>query len=409
MDVLRISTAGSVDDGKSTLIGRLLFETNSIPTDKLEAIKVASKRRGLDFTDLSLLTDGLLAEREQGITIDVAHIYFSSPTRRYIIADSPGHVEYTRNMITGSSNAQVSIILVDANRELTEQTFRHLYIASMLRIPNVIVCVNKMDLVEYDESVFNKLRKQVKLYWSTLESSSELSFIPTSSLHGDNICEQGDKMPWYDGKSLLNHLETVSTISTQNEKARFQVQQSLRESNNQNRSFTGKVRSGSISIGQEIQIFPSGRRSTVKSIQKFDEAFTQAKKGEAVSIQLTDDIDVSRGDFIIDSSEQPEQLRQLTARLCWLSETSLNPLQQYEIQHGTTKARVKVSEVLSTVSPNDLSDSENKTVSLNTIFTASIKLSAPLLVERYAENQGTGAFILIEPGTGSTVAVGFRE
>lgn len=408
MDVLRITTAGSVDDGKSTLIGRLLFETNSIPTDKLEAIEIASKRRGLDFTDLSLLTDGLVAEREQGITIDVAHIYFSSPTRRYIIADSPGHEEYTRNMITGSSNAHVSIILVDANRELTEQTYRHLYIASMLRIRHVIVCINKMDLVEYRESNFDALVKKIQLYWSTLNHGQELTFIPTSSLLGDNICEASNNMLWYSGGALLGQLENVSTSEPSFQPTRFQVQQSLRETNNQNRRFAGKVKSGELRVGQEIQVFPSGRRSQIKSIHKFKDQFTQAKKGEAISVQLTDDIDISRGDVLVDSTETFQPIRSVEAQFCWLSETPLNIVQKYQIQHGTATAWVKIEAIKSTISPRTLKETSAKEITLNTIFTADLKLSSPLLIDRYSENQSTGAFILIEPVTGATVAVGFR-
>jgi sulfate adenylyltransferase subunit 1 len=410
MDVLKIATAGSVDDGKSSLIGRLLYETESIPTDKFIAIEQASKRRGLDFTDLSLLTDGLIAEREQGITIDVAHIYFSTPTRRFIIADSPGHVEYTRNMITGASGATVSVILVDASRTITEQTKRHLYLSTLLRMQKIIVCVNKMDLVDWSEERFLSLEESLKLYLTSIgHQSSGTQFIPVSSLLGENVSSRSGAMDWYNGPTLLEVLEELPTKENRIRPLRFQVQQVLRANNNTFRGYAGKVKSGKITVGDAIQIHPSGKQSTIKSIQKHKEQFTQVSAGESIVITLEDDIDASRGDMIILSDDSANGNREINAKICWLAENPLNPLQAYTFQHGSALLRAKVTELHGLVNVEDGSSRPKDKLTLNEIADVTLKVSQPVLIDPYNENPSNGSFILIDPITKSTVAVGLKS
>ncbi|MDP5121174.1 MAG: GTP-binding protein, partial [Spirosomaceae bacterium] len=314
MDILKIATAGSVDDGKSTLIGRLLYETKSITKDKIEALEAASKRKGLDFVDLSLLTDGLIAEREQGITIDVAHIYFNSPQRKYIIADTPGHFEYTRNMVTGASNAAVSVILVDARNGVSEQTKRHFYIASLLRVKEVIVAVNKMDLVDYDEAQFRQIQSDfVEKVGEASFAEQRITFIPLSSLFGENIVEVSAKMPWYKGQSLLQHLESIELDKVSHNSselpARFAVQYVIRpktEEFHDYRGYAGRLSSGTFSVGDTIQVHPSGQASVIKTIEKFGENLEHAKAGDSVTLTLETDIDVSRGNMITKATEAVE-------------------------------------------------------------------------------------------------------
>ncbi|CAM3363497.1 sulfate adenylyltransferase subunit 1 [Aquirufa ecclesiirivi] len=414
MDILRIATAGSVDDGKSTLIGRLLYETNSITKDKIEALESASKRKGLDFLDLSLLTDGLIAEREQGITIDVAHIYFSTPTRKYIIADTPGHVEYTRNMVTGASNAKVSLILVDARQGVVEQTARHLSIAALLRIPKVIVCVNKMDLVQYDEAKFEAIKDSLgSLVAQTTFEGQEISFLPISSLFGQNITQAADKMPWYQGNTLLGELEAFEYAeSLAHAPARFPVQWVIRpktEEYHDYRGYAGKISSGTFQVGDVIKALPTGQESTISSIEKFGEQLERAVAGDSVVITLTTDVDISRGNSLVLASDtQAPQLKDFTAQICWLDHQALSPGKTYLLQHGVNLTKAKISQIterLDVVAQTSSQDVDS--LKLNEIGGIQLRTAQPIMADVYAENPSNGAFILVDEFSNSTVGVGF--
>lgn len=414
MDILRIATAGSVDDGKSTLIGRLLYETNSITKDKIEALESASKRKGLNFLDLSLLTDGLIAEREQGITIDVAHIYFSTPTRKYIIADTPGHVEYTRNMVTGASNAKVSLILVDARQGVVEQTARHLSIAAMLRIPKVIICVNKMDLVQYQESTFHAIKGSLsKLVAQTTFEGQEISFLPISSLFGQNITQPAIEMPWFSGNTLLGELEAFEYASTlANAPARFPVQFVVRpmtEAYHDFRGYAGKISSGTFKVGDSIRVLPTGQESTIATIEKFDTKLTQAIAGDSVTITLTTDVDISRGNtLVLASEENPPALKDFSAQVCWLDHTALSPGKTYLLQHGVHTMKAKISQITARLDVATQSATEGvSNLQLNEIGTIALRTAQPISADQYAINPANGAFILIDEFTNSTVGVGF--
>ena len=414
MDILRIATAGSVDDGKSTLIGRLLYETNSITKDKIEALETASKRKGLDFLDLSLLTDGLIAEREQGITIDVAHIYFSTPTRKYIIADTPGHVEYTRNMVTGASNAKVSLILVDARQGVVEQTARHLSIAAMLRIPKVIICVNKMDLVQYQESTFNAIKDSLaELVSQTTFAGQEISFLPISSLYGQNITQKASEMPWFSGNTLLGELEAFEYASTlAHAAARFPVQFVVRpmsEAYHDYRGYAGKISSGTFKVGDVIRVLPTGQESTIATIEKFETKLSHAIAGDSVTITLTTDIDISRGNTVVLASEnQPPQLKDFSAQVCWLDHTALSHGKTYLLQHGIHTTKAKISQITARLDVATQSATEGvSTLQLNEIGTIALRTAQPISADRYAANPANGAFILIDEFSNSTVGVGF--
>ncbi|TBH71084.1 sulfate adenylyltransferase subunit 1 [Aquirufa nivalisilvae] len=414
MDILRIATAGSVDDGKSTLIGRLLYETNSITKDKIEALESASKRKGLDFLDLSLLTDGLIAEREQGITIDVAHIYFSTPTRKYIIADTPGHVEYTRNMVTGASNAKVSLILVDARQGVVEQTARHLSIAALLRIPKVIICVNKMDLVQYDEAKFEAIKDSLSsLVAQTTFEGQEISFLPISSLFGQNITQAADKMPWYQGNTLLGELEAFEFAeSLAHAPARFPVQWVIRpktEEYHDYRGYAGKISSGTFQVGDVIKALPTGQESTIASIEKFGEQLERAVAGDSVVITLTTDVDISRGNSLVLASDtQAPQLKDFAAHICWLDHQALSPGKTYLLQHGVNLTKAKISQIterLDVVAQTSSQDVDS--LKLNEIGGIQLRTAQPIMADVYAENPSNGAFILIDEFSNSTVGVGF--
>ncbi len=414
MDILRIATAGSVDDGKSTLIGRLLYETNSITKDKIEALESASKRKGLDFLDLSLLTDGLIAEREQGITIDVAHIYFSTPTRKYIIADTPGHVEYTRNMVTGASNAKVSLILVDARQGVVEQTARHLSIAALLRIPKVIVCVNKMDLVQYDEAKFEAIKDSLgSLVAQTTFEGQEISFLPISSLFGQNITQAADKMPWYQGNTLLGELEAFEYAeSLAHAPARFPVQWVIRpktEEYHDYRGYAGKISSGTFQVGDVIKALPTGQESTIASIEKFGEQLERAVAGDSVVITLTTDVDISRGNSLVLASDtQAPQLKDFAAQICWLDHQALSPGKTYLLQHGVNLTKAKISQIterLDVVAQTSSQDVDS--LKLNEIGGIQLRTAQPIMADVYAENPSNGAFILVDEFSNSTVGVGF--
>lgn len=411
MEVLRISTAGSVDDGKSTLIGRLLYETNSIPVDKLEAIESASKRKGISFLDLSLLTDGLIAEREQGITIDVAHIYFQTRKRKFIITDAPGHVEYTRNMITGASKADVSIILIDARKGVLEQTHRHYFISNLLRIGKVIVCVNKMDLVDFAEAPFREIEKTFLDFARQIQfPGQDITVMPVSSLLGDNITNKSASMPWYSGESLLNILESLQVNTDLKQRAaRFPVQYVIRPRNESHRDFrgyAGRMLSGTIKVGDEITVQPSGRTSKVSRISMFDEELTEASARESVVIELEDNVDVSRGDWLVPAS-QPSQLRsEIQASICWVNAEPFNAGKTYLLQHGTSLTKAKVTQINFVQVPSTLEKTTPTSLKMNDIGSVKIKTAKPLLVDSFDDNKANGSFILVDEHSNNTVAVG---
>lgn len=417
MDILRIATAGSVDDGKSTLIGRLLYETQSITKDKIEALEAASKRKGLDFIDLSLLTDGLIAEREQGITIDVAHIYFNSPKRKYIIADTPGHFEYTRNMVTGASNAAVSVILIDARNGVGEQTKRHFYIASLLRIKEVVVAINKMDLVGYDQNRFDEIKQDFieNVVSASQNQEQRITFIPLSSLYGENIVEKSTQMSWYEGSSLLQHLETIEidevTHNSSHLPARFPVQYVIRpktEAFHDYRGYAGRLASGTLAVGDLIEAQPSGQISKIKTIEKFGKQLEVATAGDSVVITLEDDIDISRGNTLSVVGNVPEPRKNIEASVCWLDSKPLTAGKSYLLQHGVNIQKTKITALSSVLNVQYLKHEENpEQLRLNEIGWISLKTAQPIFADSYKENPANGAFILIDEMTNSTVGVGF--
>lgn len=414
MDVLRIATAGSVDDGKSTLIGRLLYDTKSITKDKLEAVEASSQRKGLDFTDLSLLTDGLIAEREQGITIDVAHIYFSTENRKYIIADTPGHIEYTRNMITGASNAEVSIVLIDARNGVIEQTRRHLFISSLLQIETVFVAVNKMDLVNFDEGVFRSIEKEVRALAEKIQYRGTLHFVPIAAKDGDNVVKPSQNITWYSGKTLLQLLEE-QPVHKKDESlpARLPVQYVIRphaDEYHDFRGYAGQLTSGQLSVGDEVAVLPSLKRSVVRSLFVAGEKQQSAKGGDSITVELEDDVDVSRGNMLVPADAFYIQVNAFTATLNWMDEQSLNIGKTYLLQHGVNVVKAKVTGLQSVLDIHTMNeDAEKKTVGLNDIGKVSLKTAKPIFADLYKENRRNGAFILIDEFTNNTVAVGFIE
>ncbi|WP_109697144.1 sulfate adenylyltransferase subunit 1 [Chitinophaga deserti] len=415
MDVLRITTSGSVDDGKSTLIGRLLYDTKSITQDKMEALQAASKRKGLDFTDLSLLTDGLIAEREQGITIDVAHIYFSTPNRKYIIADTPGHFEYTRNMVTGASTSQVSLILIDARKGIVEQTYRHFFIACMLRIPHLVVCINKMDLVEYDEARYNQIVEDFRqLLPGSYYENLEVKCIPISSLYGENVVTRTEKISWYKGEPLLEFLEQIQfDRNDRNHPARFPIQYVIRPKTEQFhdfRGFAGKIASGSFNVGDTIVSLPNGQKSKIKSIEKFGEQLSAAHAGESVVITLEDEIDISRGNILVQEGQPlPEARREVQAQVCWMDQNKLTPGKTYLLQHGPTRIKSKVQQITSVTEVTTNRVEEKSEMGLNDIGRIVLKTAQPVFADTYQSNPANGTFILVDEFSNATVAVGFVE
>lgn len=412
MNILRISTAGSVDDGKSTLIGRLLYDTKSLSKDKIVNIAAISQQRGLDELDLSLITDGLTAEREQGITIDVAHIYFNTPKRKYIVADTPGHVEYTRNMITGASNAEVFMILIDARNGIIEQTKRHLYIASLMGIEHIVFVINKMDLVDYEEGVYLKIRSEIAKLETKFElTDRSLTFIPVSAKVGDNVAAASTKMDWYNGTTLLDFLENVESEGDTND-FRFNVQYVIRPQSDDfhdYRGYGGKVSSGTIKVGESIRVSSSGQTGTIKAIHKYKTKLESAKKGDSVAIELEEDIDISRGDILTLSESQLIGEKQITSKLCWLDKTPLVPQKRYLLQHGSSTTPVKIGAVNSQLNFDSLDfEREVAEVNVNSINEVALKSAAPLFLDRYADNQSNGYFILIDEQTNATVGAGFR-
>jgi sulfate adenylyltransferase subunit 1 len=413
MNVLKIATAGSVDDGKSTLIGRLLYDTKSLTDDKLEAIEEKSKQRGFDYLDFSLATDGLVAEREQGITIDVAHIYFSTRKKSFIIADTPGHIEYTRNMVTGASTAQASIVLIDARNGIVEQTYRHFFINNLLRIKDVVIAINKMDLVGFSEEKYNNIRGEIEYLASKSEyKNQQLTFIPLSALQGDNVVSKSENMPWYTGETLLHHLEKLDAEDINEvSQVRFPVQTVIRpktEEYHDFRGYAGKIYGGDFTIGDKIIVLPSQTKSTIKSIHFFNEEFAKAKNGSSVTITLEDNVNVSRGDMFVKVNEEPTITKQLDATICWMDKEPLMASQKYYIKHGVNDAQAKITE-LTSILKTDFSGKIDypPELALNQIGDIQLKLSKPLLIDEYHQNKSNGAFILINQKTNNTVGVGF--
>jgi len=413
MGLLKIATAGSVDDGKSTLIGRLLYDTKSLTDDKIEAIRNSSEKRGYDYLDFSLATDGLVAEREQGITIDVAHIYFSTANKSYIIADTPGHVEYTRNMVTGASTSQVAIILIDARKGVIEQTYRHFFINNLLRIKDVIVAVNKMDLVGYDQSVFEDIKQNFeKLNSNSTYVEQNVTYIPVSALKGNNVVKSSNEMSWYEGQTILEHLEGLQSTDVQEDgNFRFAVQTVIRPKTDEFhdfRGFAGKIKGGDLKVGDAVTVLPSMTTSKVKSIYFYDTSYESAKSGSSVTITLEDEINVTRGDMLVKTNELPKVEKEITATVCWMDSKQLSAGSRYIVQHNTNQVVSKIAEVGNVVSTDFSGETaSNGRLGLNEIGEVKIRLSKPVFIDTYVENKSNGSFILIDEQTNTTAGVGF--
>ena len=408
MELLRFTTAGSVDDGKSTLIGRLLYDSKSIFEDQMDAVKLSSERRGDEHVNLALVTDGLKSEREQGITIDVAYRYFSTPKRKFIIADTPGHIQYTRNMVTGASTANLAIILVDARNGIIEQTKRHSLIASLLGIPHVVVCINKMDLVDYKEEAYNKIKTSFKDFASKL-NVKDVTFIPISALLGDNVVDESEKMSWYKGTTLLYHLENVHIGNDHNMRdSRFPVQTVIRPHSDEfhdYRGYAGRVAGGIFRKGEDVVALPSGFTTKIKSVQLDGEEIEEAVPPMSVSITLEDNIDIGRGDMIVRANNIPHQGQDIECYVCWMDDKK--PIQlngKYALKHTTRDVRCVVKEVKYKMDINHLSrNTEDKTINLNDIGRIRLRTTAPLFYDTYRRNRATGSFILIDEATNVTV------
>ena len=411
MDILRFATAGSVDDGKSTLIGRLLYDTKTVFEDQIESVERASRDRGDDYVNLALLTDGLRAEREQGITIDVAYRYFATPRRKFVIADTPGHIQYTRNMVTGASTADLALILVDARKGILEQSRRHTFLASLLQVPHVVVCVNKMDLVDYSEGVFERIRAEFTSFATKLRLP-DLSVVPVSALRGDNVVHRSLNMPWFDGPSLLHHLENVHVASDRNLiDVRMPVQYVIRPQSDawhDYRGYAGQIVGGVLKKGDEIMVLPSGFTSRIASVETADGPVDEAFPPMSVTVRLEDDIDVSRGDMICRPHNAPSVVQDLDAMVCWMDESS--PLQEgrkYAIRHTTRTARTIVKELQYRLDINTLHrDAGADRLTLNDIGRVQLRTTLPLMVDDYSRNRSTGGFVLIDEDTNRTVAAG---
>ena len=415
MEVLKIATAGSVDDGKSTLIGRILYDTKSLTTDKLEAIEKTSKQKGYDYLDFSLATDGLVAEREQGITIDVAHIYFSTAKKSYIIADTPGHVEYTRNMVTGASTSQASVILIDARKGVIEQTNRHFFINNLLRIKDIVVAINKMDLVDYSEDIYNKIKADFESLMSKRDyQDQKITFIPVSALKGDNVVNRSDKMPWFTGRSLLEHLEALDKKDIFNVGTpRFPVQYVIRpktEDFHDFRGYAGKVYGGELSVGDDVVVLPSQTKSKIKDIYFYNEKYQTASRRSSVTITLENDINVSRGDMIVKDGDLPAIDKQFTANICWMDATQLTTSGKYIVQHGINKVLAKVDKIHYKINP-DYSGIETDVTGLNVndIAQVTFKLNKPIFYDQFKNHRTNGSFILIDTQSNNTVGAGFIQ
>jgi sulfate adenylyltransferase subunit 1 len=407
--LLRFLTCGSVDDGKSTLIGRLLLDTKSILADALHAIERTSRRRGLAAVDLSLLTDGLQAEREQGITIDVAYRYFSTGTRKYVIADAPGHEQYTRNMVTAASTAHLAIILVDARKGVLTQTLRHSYIAHRVGIPHLVVAVNKMDLVGWSRERFDAIEAEYRAFAEKL-GIEDVRFIPMSALAGDMVVDRGANLAWYRGPTLLEVLESAPAAHTERPEAfRFPVQWVCRPHTVEHHDFrglAGRVESGEIAVGDPIEVLPAGRRSRVKEIWLGDARLQRADSEQSVTILLADDLDVSRGDLLVRAGEGPATSRSVDALVCWLSERPLSKLRRYLVRHTTRETRAQIADIAWRVDLQALEHVPTETLSVNDIGRVTLKLTQPIAADRYADNRATGAFIVVDEATNDTVGAG---
>lgn len=411
MDILRFATAGSVDDGKSTLIGRLLYDTKTVFQDQVEAVERLSRDRGEDYVNLALLTDGLRAEREQGITIDVAYRYFASPQRKFIIADTPGHVQYTRNMVTGASTADLALVLVDARKGMVEQSRRHTFLATLLEVPHIVLVVNKMDLVGWDQATFRAIKDEFTGF-STKLRVPHLEVIPVSALHGDNVVTKSANMPWYDGPTLLHHLENVHVASDRNLiDVRFPVQYVIRphsDDYHDYRGYAGQVASGVMRRGDDVMVLPSGFTSRIASIETADGEVDEAFSPMSVTVRLEDEIDVSRGDMICRPHNQPALAQDIDAMVCWMDESSsLVPGRKYALKHTTRNARTVVKSLQYRMDVTTLHRDESATeLTLNEVGRVKLRTTTPLMCDEYSRNRATGGFILIDEATNRTVASG---
>jgi bifunctional enzyme CysN/CysC len=411
MDILRFATAGSVDDGKSTLIGRLLYDTKTVFSDQIDAVERVSREHGDEHVNLALLTDGLRAEREQGITIDVAYRYFATPKRKFIIADTPGHVQYTRNMVTGASTADLALVLVDARKGVVEQSRRHAFLATLLQVPHIVLCVNKMDLVDYSQEVFDAIHADFTAFAAKLRVP-DLTIIPMSALTGDNVVTRSDNMPWYEGGSLLHHLENVHVASDRNLiDVRFPVQYVIRPQSDDwhdYRGYAGQVAGGVLRKGDEVMVLPSGFTSRIKSVETADGVVDEAYPPMSVTVRLEDDIDVSRGDMICRPTNMPTASQDIDAMICWMDETA--PLRvggKYHIKHTTRSARTVVKHLSYRLDINTLHrDEKAESLGLNDIGRIQLRTTQPLMCDSYSRNRTTGGFILVDEATNRTVAAG---
>ena len=410
MELLRFTTAGSVDDGKSTLIGRLLYDSKAIFEDQMELLEETSRQRGEEGVNLALLTDGLRSEREQGITIDVAYRYFATPKRKFIIADTPGHIQYTRNMVTGASTANLALLLVDARHGIIEQTKRHAFIASLLQIPHITVCVNKMDLVDYSEEDFKKIKADFKDFASKLEIK-DVRFIPISALNGDNIVDRSENMDWYEGSTLMHLLENIHIGSDQNHiDCRFPVQFVVRPQSKDHpdyRGYAGRIEGGVFKPGDDVTVLPSGFTSKIKSIDTFDGEVVEAFSPMSVCMTLTDNIDISRGDMLVRENNKPTIEQDIDVMICWMNEKKMIPKGKYIIRHTSQTARCIIKEVKYKVDINTLHrNEEDRLIGLNDIGRITVRTTKPLFFDSYRRNRNTGSIILVDEATNETVAAG---
>ena len=410
MELLRFTTAGSVDDGKSTLIGRLLYDSKAIFEDQIQNLQEVNEQRGEEGINLALLTDGLRSEREQGITIDVAYRYFATPKRKFIIADTPGHIQYTRNMVTGASTANLALLLIDARHGVIEQTKRHAFIASLLQIPHVAVCVNKMDLVDYGQEEFEKIKSDFKKFASKLEIK-DVNFIPISALKGDNVVERSKNMDWYEGSTLIHLLENIHIGSDHNHvDCRFPIQRVIRpqsELHPDYRGYAGRIEGGVFKTGDEIMTLPSGKKSTIKSIDTFNGEIHEAFSPMSVCITLNDDIDVSRGDMLVRANNQPQISKDIEVMICWMNERKLIPKGKYTIRHTSQTTRCIIKEIKYKIDINSLHRLEQENdLEMNDIGRISIKTTKPLFFDSYRRNRNTGSIILVNEATNETVGAG---
>ncbi|HEX2174822.1 MAG TPA: GTP-binding protein [Nocardioidaceae bacterium] len=410
MDLLRFATAGSVDDGKSTLIGRLLLDSKSIFEDQMAAVEKTSKSRGYDYTDLALLTDGLRSEREQGITIDVAYRYFATPRRKFIIADTPGHVQYTRNMVTGASTADLGLVLVDARQGLTEQSRRHAVILSLLRVPHLVLAVNKMDLVEYSQERFEEIQAEFQSFATKLQIP-DLTIVPISALKGDNVVDRSKNMDWYEGTSLLHHLEHVHVASDRDMiDTRFPVQYVVRPKSDEfhdYRGYAGQIAGGVLKPGDEVLVLPSGFTSRIAAVDLFDKELSEAYPPMSVTVRLEDDLDVSRGDMICRPQNSPKPSQDIDAMVCWMSPEPMRPRQKLAIKHTTRSGRAMIKNLQYRLDVNTLHrDLDAEELGLNEIARVQLRTTVPLLCDPYEKNRRTGSFVLIDEATGVTVGAG---